>query len=237
VRPDGGYSFKVNGQEFAKANRKDVRNAVDTARAAVLIWSGLTAHARAQILFYLAENMAFELAGKIDEAELAETVEAVFAIAGWCDKREGLVHQAPLKGLVYTRNEPVGVIGLVASDPKPLVNLVAPLAGAIAMGNAVVALASEQDPGPAVELYRVLEMSDVPSGVVAILTGPRAETQPTLADHLDVDAIWDLADTSGDSEKRSAANLKQTWCPIDPTVEEILRHAVQVKNVWIPYGV
>ncbi len=237
VRPDGGYSVVVEGQEFARANRKDVRNAVDAARNVQPAWAALSAHARAQILFYLAENMASELPGKVDANELAATVESVFAIAGWCDKRDGSVHQAPLRGLVYTRDEPVGVVGLVASDQRPLLNLVAPLAGAIAMGNAAVAVASETGPLAAVEFYRVIEMSDVPAGVVAILTGLRSETQPTLADHLDVDAIWDLADSAPDSERRSAANLKQTWSPKQLSVEGILRHAVQVKNVWVPFGV
>ena len=104
------------------------------------------------------------------------------------------------------------------------------------MGNAVVALAGEKDPRSAALLYRILEMSDVPSGVLNILTGYRNETQPTLADHADVDAIWDFGPTALDSEMRSSGNLKQCWSPSGFDVRELLNHAVQVKNVWVPYG-
>lgn len=227
VRPDGNYALQIAGEQIARGNRKDIRNAVEAARAAAKGWAGTAAFTRAQILYYLAEN-------------LPSGASEIFPYAAWADKFEGSVHDVPIRGFSYTRNEPLGVVGIVCDRAA---DLLPSICAAIAMGNTVIVIPSESEPHSAVELYRVLEMSDIPAGVVNIVTGLHVELVPTLADHDDVDALWHFGDrdAAADAERRSVGNLKQTWCPgqldwsrLDAKVA--LRRATQVKNIWVPYG-
>jgi len=230
VRPDSGYSLTIGGSDFGRGNRKDIRNAVEAARGAQAAWGANSTHGRAQVLFYLAENL--QALG--DE----EAVHAVFSVAARCDKQDGGAHSVPMRALCYTVNEPVGVIGIVCSDDRPLVEFLELACGAIAMGNTVVVVPSEKNPLSAVEVYRILETSDIPGGVFNIVTGLRKEVVPTLAEHADVDAIWCFDATfAADVERMSVSNLKQTWIGHGPmAVSTILKRATQVKNVWVPYG-
>lgn len=235
ARPDGGLSFTVSGTEFARGNRKDIRNAVEAAIAAQAGWGGATAHLRAQVLYYLAENLAESALAAHPDCERA--VATLFEYAAFADKNDGLVHSVPIRGFAYTLNEPIGVVGIVCGEGCGLAGLIEALAAAIAMGNAAVVIPPESDPLPAVELYRVLEASDVPGGVANIVTGLQREIVPTLADHLGVDAIWDFSASAKESVAASVGNLKQTWIrPAWGDHREFCRHAVQVKNIWIPYG-
>lgn len=240
ARPDGGYSFTVDGIEFAQGNRKDIRNAVEAATSAAIGWGGQSAHLRAQVLYYLAENL--ELAREefpVSNEEFVLTLDSVFTYAGMADKFDGQVHSVPYRGLTYTRNEAVGVLALICPNEAPFLGLVAPLAAAISMGNAVVAVPSRSAPLSAALLYRVLEASDVPAGVVNIVTGDPAELAATLADHAGVDGCWNFQqDLIADVERRSASNLKQVWSvtSLPFGAKEWLRHATQVKNVWVPMG-
>lgn len=230
ARPDSGYSLTIDGEDVGRGNRKDIRNAVEAARGALAGWSGNSTHGRAQVMFYLAENL---------QALGDETaVRSVFSVASRCDKRDGAAHSVPMRALCYTVNEPIGVIGIICSDDRPLVEFLELACGAIAMGNTVVVIPSEKNPLPAVEVYRILETSDIPAGVFNIVTGLRKEVVPTLAEHEDVDAIWCFAPELGaDVERMSIGNLKQAWIGCgSPSVTTILRHATQVKNVWVPYG-
>jgi aldehyde dehydrogenase (NAD+) len=230
ARPDSGYSLTIDGNDFGRGNRKDVRKAVEAARTAQVAWGSSSAHGRAQVLFYLAENL--QALG--DEG----SVHSVFSIASRCDKQDGAAHSVPMRALCYTINEPIGVVAIVCSDDRPLQEFLELACGAIAMGNAVVIVPSEKNPLPAVEVYRILETSDVPGGVFNIITGLRKELVPTLAEHEDVDAIWCFeAESATNVERMSVTNLKQTWIAQGPQpVATILKHATQVKNVWIPYG-
>lgn len=231
VRPDSGYSLTIDGHEVPRGNRKDIRNAVEAARAAQPGWQKATAYLRAQVLYYLAENL---------QASDPQAADAVFRIAGAVDKFEGRVHAVPARGMAYTQNEPIGVIAAVLPDEP--VALVKVLAAAVGMGNAVVLIPSETHPLPALHLYRILEASDIPAGVVNIVTGLHSELVPTLADHDGIDAMFGFGepDLIKEIELRSAANLKQTWAGdaslLDLSTEIWLRHCTQVKNVWVPYG-
>lgn len=231
VRPDSGYAFTVGGVDYAWANRKDVRNAVESARAAQPTWEKMGGHGRAQVLYYLAENVA---------AEFGEGpwVENLFEAAAMADKFEGRVHEVPGRKLVYCRYEALGVVGVVAPYGDPLGGLLRPVAAALAMGCAVVGLVAEDDPSVAVRLYRVIEASDVPAGVLNLLTGPRKDTLPTLADHEAVDGLWLFGVDSADAERRSAENLKRVWSHPDAgfSIDAALRAATQAKNVWVPFG-
>jgi aldehyde dehydrogenase (NAD+) len=265
VRPDSGYSFRVrglNGKVVGEAplgSRKDIRNAVEAARGMAAKWAKTTAHGRAQVLYFLAENLVqrraelivklAEFVGKAQAAvEVDMSVERTFAYAAWADKFEGSVHNPPVKMIALAMKEPVGVVGVLAGDEAPLLGLMSLVLPAMAMGNTVVAVPSERSATLMAELYQVLDTSDVPGGVVNLVAGKAMELGKTLAEHDDVDAVWSFRDTAagGMVKLASCGNLKQVWTNegkafdwFDPAQGEgrvFLRHATQVKNVWVPYG-
>ena len=181
------------------------------------------------------------------EAE-AHSIARLFSYGAWADKFEGAVHAPPLRGVALAMNEPIGVVGVVCPDEAPLLAFVSLVAPLVAMGNRVVVVPSERYPLAATDLYQVIETSDVPAGVINIVTGARDALTKTLAEHDDVDALWVFGsqEASAMAERLSVGNLKRTlvdhglatdWT--DPGAAEgpiLLRHAVQVKNIWIPYG-
>ena len=266
ARPDSGYSRPVldpRGNllgEVGEGNRKDVRNAVEAARKAG-DWAKATAHNRAQVLYYLAENLEarapeFEArltamtgaAHKAAADEVAASVKRLFYYAAWADKYDGAVHQTPVRNVTLAMPEPLGVMGLVCPDDAPLLALVSLVAPAVAMGNRVVVVPSTRYPLAATDLYQVLDTSDVPGGVVNIVTGERDVLAQTLARHDDVDALWYVGSAEGSEvvERESVGNLKQTWVnygkkrdwfsAVQGQGREYLRRATQVKNIWVPYG-
>src|SRR5581483_2463443 len=191
VRPDSGYSrsvFTPDGRvigEVGEGNRKDIRNAVEAAHAA-RSWSTATAHNRAQVLYYIAENLAAreeEFARRItlqtgrshDDAsrEVQVTLSRLFSYAAWADKFEGTVHQPPLRGVALAMREAIGIIALACPDEYPLLGFISLVAPAIAMGNTVVVIPSQSSPLSATDCYQVFETSDLPPGVVNIVTGDR----------------------------------------------------------------
>ena len=258
VRPDSGYSRAVyNGDRLIgvvpDGNRKDIRNAVEAARTASA-WARQSAHGRAQVLYYLAENLQAQRArfeacllegggASADAArqEVDAAIQRLFGYAAWADKYEGTVHQPPMHGVVLAMNEPIGVIGIVAPDVQPLAGLVSLVAPAIAMGNSVVAIPSNALPTIVAELVQLLDTSDVPAGVVNLVTGPVDTLADVLAAHADVDAMWwhCTPQQAKRVERLSASNLKRMWTkrPGEDEGTEFLEQAVQVKNIWVPYGV
>ncbi|UWP89522.1 aldehyde dehydrogenase family protein [Aliiroseovarius crassostreae] len=261
TRPDGGYSQAVWSSKGALlghvgiANRKDVRNAVEAAHAAKG-WAKSTAHLRAQILYYIGENLsarAEEFAARIDAMtggksgakEVEAAVSRLFTYAAWADKYDGAAKPVPMRGVALAMHEPIGVIGGFCPDETPLLGLVSLMAPAIAMGNRVVLVASEPYPLAATDFYQVLETSDLPAGVVNILTGSHADLAAPMAGHLNLDAVWAQsgADISAIVEMESAGNLKRTWVNnarardwMQAEGKEFLAHATEVKTIWVPYG-
>ena len=264
ARPDGGYSLEVQDHqgraagEVARGNRKDARNAVEAALATD--WARTTAHLRAQILYYAGENLdarrgAFEdrlraLTG-CDERAAAREVEAsvrrLFTYAAWADKWDGAVHRTPFRNVTLAMPEPLGVMAVICPPEPALLGFISTVIPSVALGNSVVAVASERWPLLATDFYQVLETSDVPPGVINILTGLEEELRPTLAGHDAVDGMWYFGtdDGAADVERRSASNLKRTWTKaargrnwFGPGGEgrEFLRRASQIKNIWVPYG-
>jgi aldehyde dehydrogenase (NAD+) len=266
ARPDSGYSRRVqapNGAivgEVGEGNRKDIRNAVEAAHAAYRGWSKSTGHNRGQILYYIAENLsarATEFAERIsrmterpaDDAarEVDAAISRLFTYGAWADKYDGAVHSVPIRGVAIAMNEPIGVLGVVCANELPLLGFVSLVAPAIATGNTVIAIPSEPYPLSATDLYSVFETSDVPGGVVNIVTGGKDALAKILADHDDVEGIWYFGSREGVKavEYASAANMKRTWASskrrdwLDAQHgegREFLREATQVKNVWVPYG-
>ena len=257
VRPDGGYSRQVwAGQRLLgvvpEGNRKDLRNAVEAARAAAG-WERNTAHGRAQVLYYLAENLAAQHARIVAglaatstpaaaAAELQASIECLFGAAAWADKFDGAVHQPPLRGVTLALHEAMGVVAVIAPDAQPLLGLLQLVAPALAMGNRVVAVPSSTQPLVAAELYALLDTSDLPGGALNLVTGSHDELADTLAAHADVDAFWWPAATTPQATRvqaLSASNLKRTWVSEPHAAADlrtVLDHAVQVKNVWVPFG-
>ncbi|MEM7051246.1 MAG: aldehyde dehydrogenase family protein [Acidobacteriota bacterium] len=266
ARPDGGYSRVVAGPggerlgEVGEGNRKDLRNAVAAARKAGTGWAKASAHLRAQILFYIAENLAprkAELVRRLSamtgaasaaaEAEVDRSIERWFLWAGWADKYAGTVQAVPIRNFTFAVHEPLGTIGIVCPDHAPLLAFTSAVAPAIAMGNTVITLPSEAHPLAATDLYQVFDTSDVPAGVINIVTGERDGLAAVLADHDDVDGLWYFGPQSGHGalEAASIGNLKRTWMahpgrdwhdPEQGAGEEFLRQALQVKNIWVPWG-
>ncbi len=266
VRPDSGYSRAVIGHdghaigEVGDGSRKDIRNAVEAARKAAS-WGLTTAHLRAQILYYLAENLDARRAEFRDRLrqmtgasraaatkEVTAAVARIFTYAAWADKFDGAVHAAPLRNVTLAMHEPLGIIGLVCPGDAPLLGLVSLVAPAVAMGNRVVVVPSERHPLSATDFYQLLDTSDVPGGVVNIVTGERQLLAAVLAAHDEVNALWYIGPAAGGAEveRASIGNLKQTWTnhgkarnwldPLQGEGPEFLRRATQVKNIWIPYG-
>lgn len=267
ARPDGNYSLTIlspKGEmigQVGEGNRKDIRNAVEAARKAEG-WSKSAHHLRAQILYFIAENLELrkgEFAERISSMtgvskgkamqEVEMSLQRLFKYGAWCDKYEGDVHNPPMRAVSVAMKEPVGIMGIVCPDEAPLLGFISLVAPAIAMGNRVVVLPSEQHPLAATDFYQVLETSDLPGGVVNIITGWREELTKTLAEHDNIDALWYFgADEKGSKfvEEASVTNLKRTWCSYGrqrnwmntdhAEGEEFLRNATEIKNVWIPYG-
>jgi len=264
ARPDSGYSQPVWSKRgkllghVGTGSRKDIRNAVEAARGASG-WARATAHTRAQILYYIAENLSAregEFAARLREmtgcsasraeAEVAASIDRLFSYGAWADKMDGRAASVPIRGIALAMREPVGVIGALAPDAAPLLGTVSLLAPAIALGNRVVIVPSAAYPLAATDLYQVLDTSDVPGGVVNIVTGAAQELGLTLAQHLDVDALWSFsaAVDARDLEAASAGNLKRTW--INATAPDwlgaeaegraFLDQATEVKTIWVPYG-
>jgi aldehyde dehydrogenase (NAD+) len=266
ARPDGAYSRAIHGAdgafiaEVGEGSRKDIRNAVEAAHKATG-WTKATAHNRAQVLYYIAENLAArgeEFAARIAamtgtknaEREVQASIERLFYWAAWADKYDGLAHQPPMHGITVALNEPLGVIGIVCPNESPLLGFISLVAPAIALGNRVVVVPSEAHPLSATDLYQVLDTSDLPAGVVNIITGSADELARTLATHGDIDAVWrhdGSAEGCAEVERLSASTLKRTWVggakgrdwysTAQAGGRAVLAHASQVKNIWIPYGV
>ena len=263
TRPDGGYSRSVFGKtgkllgQVPVANRKDLRNAVEAARGAA-DWARSNGHGRAQILYYMAENLsarADEFADRINAMtgkrqgakEVEASISRLFTYAAWADKYDGRVHGVPIRGVAMAMHQPVGIIGAFCADESPLLGMLSVVGPVMAMGNRCVVVASEPFPLAALDFVQILETSDVPGGVVNVLTGCHADLAPHLAAHGDVDAVWSFSSSeiSSEIERASAGNLKRTWVNNGHARawmgaagegHEFLQAATEVQNIWIPYG-
>ena len=264
ARPDSGYSMEVraaDGRPLGEAplgNRKDLRNAVEAARKCAT-WGKAAAHNRAQVLYYIAENLSLrskeildrlsDVVGKKQaEAEVTASIERIFTYAAWADKYEGAIHNPPFRNVTLAMNEPIGTIGILCPAEAPLLGFLSTVMPVIAVGNTVIAVPSEIYPLITGDLYQIFETSDLPAGAVNIVTGLPAELLKTLAEHDDVDALWCFADvaTCATAKSLSIGNLKQVFTNegrsidwFNPTQAEgrwFLQHATQIKNIWVPYG-
>lgn len=266
ARPDSGYSISVksaSGQhitDVSEGSRKDIRNAVEAAHAAEA-WTAMTGHARAQVLFYLAENLEIrkdEFAGRLiqmlgvtkpeAEKEVSLSIERIYIYAAFADKYDGHVHHTISRNVTMAMPEALGVMGIVCPDQAPLLGFISSIIPAIAMGNRVIAIPSETSPLSATDMYQIIETSDIPGGVINIITGNQDELAGVLANHDDVDGLWYFGTKEGSRmvEHASAENMKRTWVNFGKQrnwfdsqqveAEQFLRNATQIKNIWIPYG-
>jgi aldehyde dehydrogenase (NAD+) len=264
ARPDSGLSMEVRGAdgrflgEAPLGNRKDIRNAVEAARKAEA-WGRATAHNRAQVLYYAAENLsqrrdeiARRLAAAVGEkqagAEVDLSIERIFTYAAWADKFDGTVHNPPSRTIAIAMNEPVGTVGIICPNQVPLLGFLSLVMPALAAGNTVIAVPSEIYPLITGDLYQLFDTSDLTEGAVNIVTGSALQLLKVLAEHDDLDAIWSFTDEAAATiaKASSAGNLKQVftnegraidWCnPKQAEGRWFMEHATQVKNIWVPYG-
>jgi len=264
ARPDSGYSMEVRSPdgfllgEAPLGNRKDIRNAVEAAHKAEA-WGKATAHNRAQVLYYCAENLSQRrdeiirrLAAVVGERQAAAEVdlgiERIFSYAAWADKFDGAVHNPPFRNIAIAMNEPIGTVGVICPREAPLLGFLSLAMPLLAVGNTVIAVPSEAYPLITAELYQLFDTSDLPGGAVNIVTGYTSQLLKVLAEHDDVDAIWCFGDEASAAAAKalSTGNLKQVWTNegreidwFDSNFAEgrwFLEHATQVKNIWVPYG-
>jgi aldehyde dehydrogenase (NAD+) len=261
ARPDSGNSFSVTGRDATVlgqaplGSRKDIRNAVEAAHKAAG-WAAMSGHGRAQVLYFLGENLAMrrdeftELLGSAGAAEpgaeLEQALRRCFRYAAMADKRDGRVHSTLGAHVTLVMQEPFGVMGLVCPEEAPLLAFLSMVLPAISMGNRVVAVPSQSMPLPALQLVQLFETSDLPPGVVNIVSGPRSALAQTLAEHDDVAALWHFgphADCAM-AERAAAGNLKPVWAEhlwrdwtgAQGQSSEFLDRATQFKTIWVPYG-
>jgi aldehyde dehydrogenase (NAD+) len=264
ARPDSGYSMQVRGPdgqslgEVPLGNRKDIRNAVEAARKASG-WAKSTAHNRAQVLYYMAENLsqrreevARRLAQAVGEAqataEVNAGIERIFSYAAWTDKFDGAVHNPPFRNIAIAMHEPIGTVGVICPREAPLLGFLSVVMPVLAMGNTVIAVPSETYPLITADLYQLFDTSDLPGGAVNLVTGYSSQLLKVLAEHDDVDAIWCFGDeaSAAAAKSLSTGNLKQVftnegraidWFDVNHAEGRwFLQHATQVKNIWVPYG-
>ena len=265
-RPDSGYSFnQMSAQkeficDIARANRKDVRDAVEAASKSKI--GILNNFNRSQILFYLAENlsqrketfvnllMSITGVNKITALkEFEQSCERIFYYASMADKFEGNIHNPPMRGLTLAVKEPIGIIASLMCEYNPLLSLTTTISSLFANGNASLIVPSEKTSLIATSLYQVFETSDIPAGSINILTSRNNELNTTLAQHENIDGIWSFSNNSStrsDIIKDTVFNLKRYWCPKNNRIDwsneseeflnSFLYESSQVKNIWIPYG-
>ena len=266
VRPDSGYSLPVydaSNQHIAEipdGSRKDIRNAVEAANKAQS-WTSTTAHNRAQVLYFIAENLEYrqeefcqrisQLSGKSKkeaQAEFELAISRIFYYGAWCDKYDGQIHSAPARAITLAMKEPLGNIAIVAPEEAGFLGMISTIMPAIAFGNRVIFVPSQQSALLATDFYQVLNTSDLPAGVINIITGNRDVLTDTLAKHYDIDGFWYWGSATGSQqvEYEGAANMKRTWVNYGKYYdwfdneqgqsELFLQHSVEIKNIWVPYG-
>lgn len=246
--------------EVPEGNRKDLRNAVEAAHANGS-WAAMTGHARAQVLYFIAENLAIrreEFANrlvlmtnqsKVDALdEVEKSIERIYTYAAYADKYDGLAHSTIQRNVTLAMPEAIGVLAIICPDEAPLLGFISTVIPAIAMGNSVVVIPSETAPFSATDFYQILDTSDVPGGAVNIITGKKEELATELAKHDNVDGIWYFGSKEGCKkiESLSTDNMKRSWVnygkyrdwrdSAQGEGEVFLRQATQIKNIWIPYG-
>jgi acyl-CoA reductase-like NAD-dependent aldehyde dehydrogenase len=245
-RSESGRTYEAEGQNVARASRKDVRDSVRAARAAQPKWAGITAYNRGQVLYRLAEMIEARTAEFAEVSagpeEVERTVDRIVWYAGWADKLAQVLGSSnPVSGPYFNFSvpEPTGVVAVLAPDEPPLLGLVSRVVPALTGGNAVVAVASETHPVAAIELAEALATSDVPGGVVNLLTGHRDELAPWLASHMDVNAI-DITGADGmsaDLERAAADNVKRVVRGDSETQSPWeIASFLELKTVWHPVG-
>jgi acyl-CoA reductase-like NAD-dependent aldehyde dehydrogenase len=244
-RSESGRTYEAEGQNVARASRKDVRDAVRAARAAQPGWAAATAYNRGQVLYRLAEMVEARVAEFADlctgREEVERSVDRIVWYAGWADKLPQVLGASnPVAGpyFNFTVPEPTGVVAVLAPAEPPLLGLGTRLVPPVVGGNAVVAVAAEEHPLAAIELAEALATSDVPGGVVNLLTGFRSELGPVLAAPMDVNAL-DLGSENGSAEleELAAENVKRiVHGRADVQSPWEIASFLELKTVWHPIG-
>ncbi|NDJ52535.1 MAG: aldehyde dehydrogenase [Chloroflexi bacterium] len=264
VRPSSGYTRSIlapDGQlvgHVGEGNRSDINKAVDSARKAAAAWAAKSGHQRAQILYFIGENLsqrAGEIAqhlakmtgrsGESARAAVELAISRLFTYGAWADKAGGVVQEVHQGGLSISLREPLGVIGITCPTEYPLLACVSLIAPAVARGNAIIVVPSDRYPLAVMDFVQVLETSDLPPGVINVVTGDRAVLSRALVEHDDVDGIWYFGDRTGlyHIDRLAAPSLKRTWGDYSPVRDWVnpeqgegdlfLRMSTRLKSIWI----
>jgi acyl-CoA reductase-like NAD-dependent aldehyde dehydrogenase len=250
VRSESGRYDETDGFNFPRGSRKDIRDAVAAARKAAKPWAARTAYNRGQILYRAAEALESSRARFADGDEVDASVDVLLHYAGWTDKLHpvlGGINPVAAPFLSFSVPEPTGVVGVVAPDAPPLLGLVAELAPVLAAGNVAVAVLSESSPLPGLDLAEALGVSDVPGGVVNLVSGRRGELAKALAAHRDVNAIVDAAgdpELSAEIDRLAAETIKRarhgagarSYEDATGDALERLEAVTELKTAWHPVG-
>jgi acyl-CoA reductase-like NAD-dependent aldehyde dehydrogenase len=250
VRSESGRTDRAGDCNIPRASRKDMRDALAAARRAAGPWAARTAYNRGQILYRAAEALESSVSRFGDAPEVRQAVDVLLHYAGWTDKIApvlGGINPVAAPFLSFSTPEPTGVVGIVAPDAPPLLGLIAELAPALAAGNTVVAVLSERAPLPGLDLAEVLGVSDVPAGVVNLLSGRREELARALGAHRDLNAIIDVSGEPGlgeELDRLAAETIKRARHPAAATgyaqatddALERLEAVTELKTAWHPVG-
>jgi acyl-CoA reductase-like NAD-dependent aldehyde dehydrogenase len=250
VRSESGRYDRAEDFNIPRASRKDVRDAVAAARKAFGPWAARTAYNRGQILYRAAEALESRRADLGEPSEVEQAIDVLLHYAGWTDKLApvlGGVNPVAAPFLSFSLPEPTGVVGVVAPDEPPLLGLVAEIAPALAVGNTVVAILSDSSPLNGLDLAEVLGVSDVPGGVINLLSGRRSELAPALGAHRDLNAIVDASgdpDLATELDRLASETIKRTrHSGAATTYDEATDNALtrleavtELKTAWHPIG-
>ncbi len=245
TRPDSGYSKAIAGAEIGVGNRKDLRNAVEAMRQSS--WQKSNAHNRAQVLYYLAENLsrrrtqfentlALALDKKLAKIEVESAIDSIMTFAAFADKNEGKISAVPQRAVALSLNEATGNIGILAREGAPFAEPLRAISAALAMGNCVTIIAPDDFPLAVLDCAGLAESSDLPAGCLNILSGSPKELGQEMAAHAGLDALWDFQGL-GNHLEDAHKNVKRVFSPNQLiSDQDILRAGVDVKSVWLPYG-
>ena len=251
ARPDSGYSRAITAANGAiidhvgVGSRKDLRNAVEAMSASS--WRKASAHNRAQVLYYLGENLEHRKAeftttlehalGKKDaQNECEAAIDACFTFAAWADKNGGSVQSVPQRAVALSLNEAVGNIGILAANGSPFATPMRAICAALCMGNTITIIAPEDFPLPVIDIAALCESSDVPAGALNIIAGNSIELGAEMAKHSGLDAVWDFVDI-GDARAFGSLNVKRiSSLSVTSNDQLLLKLSTEHKTVWLPYG-
>jgi acyl-CoA reductase-like NAD-dependent aldehyde dehydrogenase len=240
IRSESGRHDTVNGTNIPRGSRKDIRDAVKAARAAASPWASRTAYNRGQILYRAAEALESR-ASEFNASEVGEAIDLLVHYAGWTDKLHatlGGVNPVAAPFLSLSTPEATGIVGAIHAATAPLPRLIESIAAPLAAGNVVIVILPESDPLPGLDLGEILGVSDIPNGVVNLISGRLSELLPALASHRDINALIDATDSQASASEIDtlASETLKRVIRNEPDPLSLLSALTEIRTAWHPVG-